>query len=213
MNLSEEYCRRHTLKCPVIKRPDSHLNALFHADRDKWGSKWVIFDVALKHESYHPSYFQFSWKSPNHNGTFYGNTFSRVGPAERVEWDDYDIEILRAAQRDNSLRPVRDPQESRLAFWEVFLFTSDERVPQLPFGVRQQICYSLDRKKSFEARTKALSNIESFFHETRSDMLGYWNSIALYSDPSIYAYWFMELSQQMRDDDYRKHFGSIENVA
>jgi len=214
MNLYEEYCHRHELRCPVIKRADTHLNMIFRADPKTWLTHWVVFQISQRRESYHPSFYNFSWLIPHHNGfSAGGGSLRTLSDPIRVDWDNYDIEIIKAAQRDDGIQPLVDLSEAKMAAWEMFLYCGDDSLRSLPPAIRYQICESIDLSKSIEERMQLQDSILQFLHSSGSRLGSCWDSIRSYCDPGVYATWFADLVLQMRDLDYRNEFSDLQSVA
>lgn len=213
MNLFEEYCRRHGLRCPVIKRPNNRLHVVFRAKPEYWKTHWAVLQVASKNEQYAPSYFQFSWMVPQHNGAFRTSVLEAFTAATRVEWDDYDIEVIKAAKREDGLEPIKDLREAKLAVWEMFMYAADDRLGQLPLTIRRLICVSLDPGLTLEERMKAQETICVYFQDVGSQFAGRWEQCRIFFDPAEYAGWFADLAGQMRDKEYRQDFANLPDVA
>jgi hypothetical protein len=215
MNLFEEYYQRHSLLCPVIKRPDSnsHLYMLYRSDPVKWRVSWVVFHISVKPENYHPSYYQFSWQRPYHNGVFAGKSFESIAKPLRVEWDDYDIEIIKVAQRGDGLNPISDLAEAKMAVWEMFLYGTDDRISGLSSVVRRKIYTSIDPVLAIEERMKAQESVQQYFRENVDSFYSRWNSMKQYYVPGGYATWYAELVHRMRDKSYRKAFSDLQSVV
>jgi len=210
---AEEYCRRHKLRCPIIKRPESKLHMFYRADFSQWKSNWIIFSIGIGTENYHPSYYKFTWMRPYHNGSFNGRALEALADPLRVEWDEYDIEIIKAAQRDDGLTPIADLSEVKMAVWEMFLFCADDQAATLPRCIRLEIYKSLDRDTSIEKRMRAQRQVEDYFKEASSAFSSRWSQMEQYYAPGSYAAWYANLVNQMRDNAYRQDFGDLQSVV
>jgi hypothetical protein len=167
----------------------------------------------VRHENYHPSHYNFTWLAPTHNGAFRSNPLNAISDPLRVEWDDYDIEIIKTAQRVDGLEPIKNLSEAKMLAWEMFLFAADERICQLPQVVRHMVYLSLDPESPLESRMKLQEEVCRYFHDTQSNFGSRWEQIRPYYDPSQYACWFAELIAQMRDQNYRRDFSDLQSVA
>jgi len=213
MNLAEEYCKRHSLRCPVIKRADSSLNLIFRANYQTWLSHWVVFQIQKHHESYHPSFYYFNWLIPQHNGSFHGGPLSNLSNSIRVDWDNYDIEIIKAAQRDDGIVPVGNLAEAKLAAWQIFLFCADEKIATLPMDIRCLIYESVAKDTSLEDQMVCQQAVIDYFYNSGSNLVSRWDNIRTYCDPANYGSWLADLVVQMRDPDYRDEFSDMQSVA
>ena len=213
MNLFEEYYRRHGLRCPVIKRPNNRLHVVFRTKPDIWKGYWAILQISSKNEQYAPSYFQFSWMVPQHNGAFRSSVLEAFATPTRVEWDDYDVEIIKVAKREDGLQPINDLREAKLAVWEIFMYAADDRLGQLPLTVRRMVCVSIDPVLTLEDRMKAQESVCAYFQEVGSQFGSHWEKCRMYYDPVEYAGWFGDLAGQMRDKEYRQAFANLPDVA
>lgn len=213
MNLFEEYCRRHGLRCPVIKRPDNRLYVLYRADPARWKASWMVFQISTRQESYHPSYYQFSWLRPNHNGAFNSRFLDDISDPQRVEWDDYDIEIIKSAQRNDGLVPIINLSDAKMAAWEMFLYCADDHIGGLPFSIRVKVFRSLDPDLSIEDRMGALADVQDHIKLYATNIYSRWKKMEQYYLPGGYATWYAELVDRMRDNTYRQDFGDLQSVA
>ena len=150
---------------------------------------------------------------PKHNGCFHSTSIDYMTTPSRVEWDDYDIKIIEAAKRADGLDPIKDMSEVKLSVWEMFLYSADDRLAQLPLSVRRMICVSLDPELSIDVRMKAQENVCHYFNDAGSNFGGRWEQCRPFFDPSDYASWFPDLAIQMRDVKYRQDFGNLPDVA
>ena len=213
MNLFEEYCKRHGLRCPVIKRAENRLNVIFRADPAIWLTHWMVFQISVHQESYHPAFYHFSWLLPQHNGIFGSGALQNLSAPLRVDWDNYDIEIIKAAQREDGIAAIADLSEAKMAAWEIFLYCADERIYGLPPTVRYKIYESLSHEKSIEERMKCQQAIVDFLYKSGDGLAGRWDNIRVYCDPAKYASWLADLAERMRDQEYRKEFSDLQSVA
>src|ERR1700753_1835586 len=113
MNLFQEYARRHRLSCPLIKRPDKYLFLLYRANKVTYKRDWVLLNIGIKNEANHPSYFTFNWQVPKSNGVLTGHVFENFTAEQRVEWDEYEKEVM-SVSRKSDLKPVNNLAEVKL---------------------------------------------------------------------------------------------------
>lgn len=215
MNLVEEYCQRHGLTCPIIKRPNEKVNVPCWCNSSMWGTRWVIFQISLRRENYHPSFYQLSWLKPIHNGCASdGRNIRAIIPPKKVEWDDYDIQVIKCAGRDNeSLSFAKDLKEAKLCVWEMFLYTMDKRIENLPLSWRKLILHSLDNTISIEERLDFQQELVSGFFETGSIFASKLQQFKEYYDSEFYGDWFVNLSSRMQDKNYKESFSDFQSVA
>jgi len=186
---------------------------IYRAEPKVWKAHWLVFQISQRHENYHPSYFNFNWLMPIHNGAFRNGSVSNISEPLRVEWDDYDVEIIKAAQRDDGLKPIKNLTEAKLLVWELFLFAADERICQLPVTVRHIVYRSLDPTASVDERMQLLQEVCQYFYESGSNFGARWEQLRQYYEPEHYACWFADLVDLMRDQEYRRDFSDLQSVA
>lgn len=215
MNLAEEYHQRHALRGPVIHRPTGNYQSfLYEADPKIWGSYLVLLKIASKQEANHPSYYELSWFKAVHNGASSGRgNLTLIDHPSRVEWDSYDAEILKAAQRDDGLIPITDKTILENNVWKLFLYTNDDVCASLPMLVRHELIKSVDDDFEIQLRQKHFDNVCQYLRDSKSSLLGKWNKLQQYYDPTQYAFWFGSIATSMRDQDYKRDFGNLQGVA
>ena len=215
MHLHEEYYHRHGLRYPVIKRPGDKMILLYRTDRGKWPTRWIALRIDKKPEAYHPYYYQIGMYRPVHNGTSMSNgAIAPYGDLKRVEWDEYDQELVDMACSNEAkgLIPVTDLSEAKLAVWEMFLYAADETMSKYSGEVLRDIMRSVDGDSSIEDRMKAQERVVEFMQQG-SSIFGRWENLRPYYDPGHYAIWLAELTEKLRDSSYREGFSDLKAVA
>jgi len=216
MHLHEEYYTRHGLSYPVVKRPDDKMTLLYRADAAKWKTQWVVLQISKKPEAYHPYYYQVGLYAPVPNGsTQGGGALAAAGEIKRVEWDEYDQELVNMACQNliNGLTPVVDLSEAKLAVWEIFLLTADDKMADCGSDILLDIMRSIDVDATIEDRMQSQERVAENFQRAGSSLHARWENLRSFYDPSYYAVWFAELIEKMRDDSYREGFGDLKSVA
>lgn len=224
MNPFEEYCKRHGLNCPVVKRTTSRWNVIYRIDPERWrGSSWSIFQIVFKLENYKPSYFNFSWLTPSRSA----GGFERISHPNHVEWDSYDMEVMKAANegRNMSISVVQNLSEAKLAAWEMFLFIYDKYVATLASEeLKLKVYESIDPMASIEERMKSVEDFIRLIHDARfrslsgesrlSTLISGWDKVTSYCDPGNYACWLAEIVNNIRNSsEYLEEFSNLNNVA
>lgn len=218
MQLHEEYFQRHELQCPVIKRPettDRKMVLVYRANRDVWGHSWVVFQIVKKPENFHPFYYQFSWMTPRPNGSSNGSNFQNHLDPKRVEWEEYEREIIEVAKRSigGDITPVADLSEARLVVWEMFVYCTDERLSDFPPDIRWELYKSLDDDLTIEQRMQSQENVTNWAQVNNGNVTTRWDNIRSYYDPRGYASWLADLIGRMHNKEYREKFSDLQSVA
>lgn len=186
---------------------------MYRADPSVWKRHWVVLQIAKKPESQKPFYYQFSWQVPRHNGAFSGGNLQLHIDPKRVEWEEYDIEVLRLAQHTNGLTPIGDLSEAKIIAWEIFLYCTDGKPDGLPPEVRMELYKSIDDDLAIDQRMQSQEKVVSWYQLQQSHLASRWDNVRTYYDPKNYATWLAELIHRMRSQEYRDAFCGLQTVA
>jgi len=209
MYIFEEYQRRHSLEYPIIRRPPSKCYLMV---RPKNGEKELrVFNIYVDTEPHKPAFFRFAWLKRGHNTyrnqpngsktLFLLRRLSEEAEDKRVEWDDFEVEILKLVGSIAKLYdPISDLVEARLLAWNMFLLSVDERLRNLSIKCQRFLCASIDPELSIEDRFKAqqavvdgMSNSHDSYLSTR------WDKMSVICEPTFYATWMAELITRAAD--------------
>lgn len=145
MLLSQEYLHRQGLSCPVIFRPEKEhgFSLLFLSKQQDQPLKikWAILNVSNKVPSNGPPYYNIDWTQPQYNS---GHNFHHLSPTVKVEWDEYDYQMVQMLGGFPALEPILDTKMAQLFCWEIFLYCNDEAVASLPIAVQKSFWRVLD---------------------------------------------------------------------
>jgi hypothetical protein len=159
MLLSQEYLNRYALSCPVIFRPEKEhgISLLFMAKQpsNPHRLKWAVLNVQNKVPNQGPPFYTVDWSQPNYNS---GHQFTHLSPTVRIEWDEYDSQMVQLLRGFNNMEPILDSNFLQLFCWEIFLFCNDEAIASLPIAVQKSFWMVLDETLPMDDRLLYLSD-------------------------------------------------------
>lgn len=213
VNLHEEYNKRHGLRAPVIKRVEGKSYLLYHADKKVFGRNWAVLQLSSKKDAYAPASYTITWQTPRFNGLVaHGMFLEGLFDPKSVQWDEYEVEMLDVARR-NDLKAISDLSEAKLAIWEMYLFGIDDKISVLGPNIRLKILRSLDCDLTTEERSIAQEDAMQSIALQSRDLFARWESLRAYYDPKTYATWLADLTNNMRDQNFRQDFCDLQSVA
>lgn len=220
MNLHEEYFVRHGLTFPVIKRPTSKISVLYRSKTSRHG--WLNLQIHFKKEEHKPCNYLFTYQVPVHNGAASsGSTWKSYAEQQKVEWDEYDLKIIEQAKKahDQGFEPIKFGINLKLSYWEIFLYTIDERLRKLPPDIKKMIYKSIDPdippEKRWEIITSTNPLMVYYGKEVGDKNYCLLDSIKgqILGGEGTYCDWMVDLSIAMNDKALQEEYSILQNIA
>ena len=217
MNLQEEYIRRQGLTCPVILRPDkkTKMHLLFRGPKGPNRSGWALLNIESVLSANNPPSYIFKWFTPRYNSPA-AFPFVALYPDQKVEWEQYEQEVISIARAYEKYIPVYDLTEVLDSFWEIFVYSCDNNLVSLPLTHKLSLWRSLDPDLPAEDRVAIRQScIEGMLNSSgHNGIANVWNHLVAMTAPELYARWLADMIMLFRTPDSDlSHYCSLLDVA
>jgi uncharacterized protein (UPF0147 family) len=196
MDLQEEYQQRHGLVVPVVRYVDkNYLLVTPRSPEEGQAVPWIGLSITFSTKPDNlPGTFRFTLNNPVHDLMSGGSVGAPLRHSwdKKLEFDEWEGFILSWAKSNQSQwMPVTDPEQVRMAVWEIFVHAMDSWLSSsMSSNQIERLGVILDRESPADVRKAAEEEIETFLkNKNRVASAALHNLHSTYGDPDLYASW------------------------
>jgi hypothetical protein len=175
MFLHEEYLKRHGVDADWVGY--ARAGTLVFRSTDPNRHRWVLMSFTQKGPDYHPQEYSITTTVPRRNsGHLNGHQREH-----RIKWDEFELWVKEYMTKAHKLRIVKDPDESELTLWEIFVYCNDHWFSTWGFAHKKMLFRTLDLGLPLEERTE-------FFKAMMEVMRNYYSKMHRQFESNMAAY-------------------------